>query len=56
VLTQDDLESKVPSVGLEQFNLYQVSIGDLTAMIGLDFGDLVKADTVAAHAGAVAPA
>lgn len=55
VLTQDDLESKLPSLGLEQFKLYQVAIGDLTGMTGLDFGDLPKVDTIAAHPGALAP-
>src|SRR4051794_31541015 len=55
VLTQDDLESKLPSFGLEQFNLYQVAIGELTGMTGLDFGDLPKVDTIAAHPGALAP-
>jgi endonuclease G, mitochondrial len=54
VLTQDDLESKLPSFGLEQFKLFQVSLGDLSGMTGLDFGDLTKADTLAAHPGAVA--
>jgi len=55
VLTQDDLESKLPSLGLEQFKLYQVALGDLSAMTGLDFGDLAKADTISAHPGALAP-
>jgi endonuclease G len=55
VLTQDDLESKLPSFGLEQFKLYQVAIGDLSEMTGLDFGELPKVDTIAAHPGALAP-
>ena len=43
------------SFGLEQFNLYQVAIGDLTGMTGLDFGGLPKVDTIAAHPGVLAP-
>ena len=45
---------QAPSLGLEQFNLYQVAIGDLTGMTGLDFGDLPRRH-VAAHPGALAP-
>jgi endonuclease G len=55
VLTQDDLESKLPSFGLEQFKLYQVALGDLSEMTGLDFGDLPKVDTIDDHPGAIAP-
>jgi endonuclease G len=55
VLTQDDLESKLPSFGLEPFKLYQVALSDLSSMTGLDFGDLIKADPISAHPGAVAP-
>ena len=47
VLTQDDLEGKLESLGLEPFNLYQVMIGELGAMTGLDFGPLITADTMA---------
>jgi endonuclease G, mitochondrial len=46
VLTQDDLETKLESLGLEPFNLYQVAIVELTGMTGLDFGPLTAADTM----------
>jgi endonuclease G len=48
VLTQDDLEAKLEALGLERFKLYQVSLGDLVLMTGLDHGALVQADTMAA--------
>ena len=47
VLTQDDLEGKLESLGLEPFNLYQVAIRELGAMTGLDYGPLITADTMA---------
>jgi endonuclease G len=47
VLTQDDLESKLESLGLEPFNLYQVAVSELGRMTGLDFGALTAADTMA---------
>jgi endonuclease G, mitochondrial len=46
VLTQDDLEAKVESLGLEEFNLYQLTLKELSAMSGLDFGPLTGADTM----------
>lgn len=46
VLTQDDLESKLESLGLEPFNLYQVRVGELAGMTGLDYGPLTAADTM----------
>jgi len=46
VLTQEDLEAKLESLGLEQFNLYQLKLTDLTAMTSLDYGDLADADTM----------
>lgn len=46
VLTQDDLEAKLESLGLEPFNLYQVRIGELAGMTGLDYGPLTAADTM----------
>ncbi|MDA0180076.1 DNA/RNA non-specific endonuclease [Solirubrobacter phytolaccae] len=46
VLTQDDLETKLESLGLEPFNLYQVAIGELAGLTGLDYGPLTGADTM----------
>ena len=46
VLTQDDLEAKLESLGLEKFNLFQVALTDLTVMTGLDYGALAAADTI----------
>jgi len=46
VLTQDDLEAKLESLGLEPFKLYQVAMADLSAQTGLDFGALAQADTM----------
>jgi endonuclease G len=48
VLTQDDLEAKLESLGLEQFKLYQVTLRDLGTLTGLDYGPLTAADTMAA--------
>ncbi|HEU6443733.1 MAG TPA: DNA/RNA non-specific endonuclease [Gaiellaceae bacterium] len=48
VLTQDDLEAKVESLGLEPFKLYQVALADLVARTGLRFGLLEAADTMPA--------
>ncbi len=48
VLTQDDLEAKVESLGLEQFKMYQVPIAELSEITGLDFGPLAAADTTPA--------
>ncbi|EHN13038.1 DNA/RNA non-specific endonuclease [Patulibacter medicamentivorans] len=45
-LTQDDLEAKLESLGLEPFNLYQVTVADLARLTGLDFGPLRQADTM----------
>lgn len=53
VLTQDDLESKLESLGLEEFKLYQVTLLDLTTATGLDFGPLTAADTMKAGVEAV---
>jgi endonuclease G, mitochondrial len=55
VLTQDDLESKVPSLGLEPFSVYQVSLGELSGMIKLTFASLMEADTMASGPNALAP-
>jgi endonuclease G len=49
VLTQDDLETKVESLGLELFKLYQVAIRDLARMTGLGFGSLTKADAMSSE-------
>jgi endonuclease G, mitochondrial len=46
VLTQDDLEAKVESLGLEEFKLYQTSLQDLAALTELDYGNLTAADTM----------
>ncbi|HST39027.1 MAG TPA: DNA/RNA non-specific endonuclease [Conexibacter sp.] len=46
VLTQDDLEAKVESLGLDEFNLYQLPIAELSETIGLGFGPLAAADTL----------
>jgi endonuclease G len=48
VLTQDDLEAKVESLGLEEFKLYQTSLQDLAALTQLDYGNLTAADTMPA--------
>jgi endonuclease G, mitochondrial len=46
VLTQDDLEAKLESLGLDTFNLYQVGLTDLSGITGLDYGALATADTI----------
>lgn len=46
VLTQDDLEAKLESLGLEKFNLYQVRVSELNTLTSLDFGELRQADTM----------
>jgi endonuclease G len=46
VLTQDDLEAKLESLGLDRFNLYQVSLAGLAEMTGLSYGALTAADTM----------
>ncbi|HEY6731985.1 MAG TPA: DNA/RNA non-specific endonuclease [Solirubrobacterales bacterium] len=46
MLTQDDLESKLESLGLEEFKLYQLTLQELATMTGLDFGPLATADTM----------
>jgi endonuclease G len=46
VLTQDDLETKLESLGLEPFKLYQVTLADLGSQTGLDYGPLASADTM----------
>jgi endonuclease G, mitochondrial len=48
VLTQDDLEANLESLGLEDFNLYQVTLRELSALTGLGYGSLAAADTMAA--------
>lgn len=54
VLTQDDLEAKLESLGLDPFKLYQVSLTDLRELTSLDFGRLATADTMAAAPEAIA--
>jgi endonuclease G len=51
VLTQDDLEQNLEALGLEQFQVFQISLHDLEAATSLDFGDLKQHDTLAAAAG-----
>jgi endonuclease G, mitochondrial len=46
VLTQDDLEAKLESLGLEEFKVFQVSIQELGKSASLDFGILQAADTM----------
>ena len=46
ILTQDDLEARLESLGLEPFKLYQVSLAHLTTSTGLGFGNLAQADTM----------
>jgi endonuclease G len=46
VLTQDDLEVKLESLGLEPFKLYQVTLTDLEETTGLAYGRLIQADTM----------
>jgi endonuclease G, mitochondrial len=46
VLTQEDLEARLESLGLEPFKLYQVSLAHLTTSTGLGFGNLAQADTM----------
>ena len=48
VLTQDDLEAKLESLGLEPFKLFQVALADVSAQTGLVFVDLANADTMSA--------
>lgn len=57
VLTQDDLEAKLESLGLEEFKLYQVRIAELQTLTGLGFDILSAADTLPpAPEGAAGPA
>jgi endonuclease G, mitochondrial len=46
VLTQDDLEVRLESLGLEPFKLYQVTLTDLEETTGLAYGRLIQADTM----------
>jgi endonuclease G len=46
ILTQDDLEQGLESLGLEEFKVFQIPIGDLEGQTGLDFGDLKNRDTL----------
>ena len=56
VLTQDDLEAKLESLGLEPFKLYQVTLSDLSTLTSLDFGALSAGDTMTAAPEAVGAA
>lgn len=53
VLTQDDLEEKLESLGLEPFRVYQLALAELAKMALLDFGDLTTADTMSAAPEAI---
>lgn len=55
VLTQDDLEHNLESLGLEPFKLYQLPIADLSGMTSLDYGNLAGADTMSGGAEALGP-
>lgn len=55
VLTQDDLEAAIESLGLEEFRIYQVPFGELVSATSLSFGALVAADTMPAVPEAVGP-
>jgi endonuclease G len=46
VLTQDDLEAKLESLGLEPFKLYQITLTDLGNQTRLNHGELAQADTM----------
>jgi endonuclease G len=46
ILTQDDLEAGLESLGLEEFKVFQVPLSDLEARTGLSFGDLKNSDTL----------
>lgn len=46
MLTQDDLEAGLESLGLEEFKLFQLPLSELAARTDLDFGPLAKADTM----------
>jgi endonuclease G len=48
VLTQDDLEAKLESLGLEEFKLYQTSLQELASLTQLDYGNLTGVDTMSA--------
>ena len=51
VLTQDDLEQNLEALGLEEFQVFQISLRDLEAATELDFGDLTQHDTFTAAPG-----
>jgi endonuclease G, mitochondrial len=48
ILTQDDLEAGLESLGLEEFKVFQVPLADLEGRTGLSFGDLKNSDTLEA--------
>jgi endonuclease G, mitochondrial len=48
ILTQDDLEANLESLGLEPFKVFQIPLGELETQTGLDFGDLKSHDTLQA--------
>lgn len=49
-LTQQDLEGELGLLPLDEFRIYQQPIAEIAAEVGLDFGDLVAADTAPAPA------
>jgi len=56
LLTQDDLEKELDSRGFEEFKLYQVPLGELSSITGLDFGPLAAADAMPADLRTEGPA
>jgi endonuclease G len=46
VLTQDDLEAKLESLGLEPFKVYQLPLAELSVLTSLSYGALAQADTM----------
>ena len=49
LLTQDDLETNVRALGLEQFKVFQTPVRDLEERSGLMFAELAAADTLGAR-------
>jgi hypothetical protein len=56
VLTQDDLETGIEALGLEEFKVYHVPLARLAESTKLDFGSLAEHDTMAAAPETMGPA
>ncbi|HET6760740.1 MAG TPA: DNA/RNA non-specific endonuclease [Gemmatimonadaceae bacterium] len=54
VLTQDDLETKLESLGLDEFKVFQLTLADLSERTSLSFGKLASADAMATGPDAIA--